>query len=54
MRDLTIREWLMLAPLAVLVVLFGVFPSLILDPIDNSIQFFVERVLDQGHYFLNK
>jgi len=53
MKDLSIREWLMLAPLAVLVVVFGVFPSLLLDPIDNSIRFFVESIFSQGQNYLN-
>lgn len=53
MKDLTIREWLMLAPLAVLVVLFGVFPSILLEPIDKSLQFFVESLQAQGQLFLS-
>lgn len=54
MVDLTAREWLMLLPLAVLVILFGIFPSIMLDPIDNSIRFFVESILEQGQMYLNK
>lgn len=42
MLDLTTREWLMLLPLAILVILLGIFPSLLLDPINNSIQFWVD------------
>lgn len=53
MKDITLREWLMLAPLAMLMVVFGIFPSLLLNPIDNSIQFFVETILNQGQSYLN-
>lgn len=53
MLDLTPREWLMLVPLAVLTLLFGVFPSLLLDPIENTMQFFVESLLNQGQTYLN-
>lgn len=53
MKDLTVREWLMLIPLAVLVVLLGVFPSVLLEPIDQSLQFFVESLRSQGQLFLS-
>lgn len=54
MVDLSSREWLMLTPLALLVVLLGIYPSLLLTPIDHSIHFFVETVLSQGHYFISQ
>lgn len=43
MVDLTTREWLVLAPLGILVVLLGIFPSLLLDPINASLNFWVEQ-----------
>lgn len=45
MIDLSKREWLMLLPLALLVLVLGVFPSIVLEPIANSIQFWVEHIL---------
>ncbi len=52
MTDLDGREWLMLLPLAILVLLFGVFPGIILDPLDHSINFFVDQVLQSGQQIL--
>lgn len=54
MTDLTTREWIMLVPLALLVLLFGVFPSILLEPIDNSLQFFVSKLMSQGQFYLNQ
>lgn len=44
MLDLTIREKLMLVPLAILVLVLGVFPRVILDYSHNTIQFFIEHI----------
>ena len=44
MTDLTSREKLMLIPLAILVVLLGVFPKLILDYTNYTIQFFIDHI----------
>lgn len=52
MTDLDGREWLMLLPLAILVLLFGVFPGVILEPLDHSINFFVDQVLQSGQQIL--
>lgn len=54
MSDLSWREWLMLAPLALLVIILGVFPSILLDPIDNSLQFFTNHLINQGEFYLNQ
>lgn len=43
MIDLTPREWLMLVPIALLVVLLGVYPRLVLDISSSTINFFVEQ-----------
>jgi NADH-quinone oxidoreductase subunit M len=45
MTDLTKREYLMLVPLAVLVLIFGIFPSLLLDKISPDINQFLQAVL---------
>jgi len=44
MFDLTRREKVMFIPLAVLVLLLGIFPSLILDYSNETIQFFVSHI----------
>ncbi|MFY0599248.1 MAG: NADH-quinone oxidoreductase subunit M [Cyclobacteriaceae bacterium] len=54
MLDINLREWLMLLPLAILVLLFGIFPGLILDPLDNSISFFVDKILESGQAILSR
>lgn len=53
MSDMSTREWLMLLPLAILVLLFGVFPGLALNPLDQSINFFVDHVLTTGHELIS-
>ena len=45
MNDLTKREWLMLLPLGILVLVLGIFPAIVLEPITNSIRFWIEHVL---------
>lgn len=42
LTDLTVREYIMFVPLAFMTLLFGVFPSLILDYISTSVNAFVE------------
>ncbi len=44
MFDLTAREKLMLIPLTILVVLLGIFPRLILDYSNESINFFIKQI----------
>ncbi len=46
LSDLTIREYLMLVPLVVLIVLFGVNPSLLLDLINEGVSSFVDHLTD--------
>lgn len=43
--DLDKREWIMLLPLAILIILFGVVPGLLLDTIAATIQHFTSFVL---------
>ncbi|MGV3586091.1 MAG: complex I subunit 4 family protein [Adhaeribacter sp.] len=45
MTDLTKREYLMLVPLAILVLIFGLFPSLLLNKISPDINYFLQSVL---------
>lgn len=44
MKDLTTREMLMLVPLAILVLLLGVFPRLIMDYSNETINFFMQHL----------
>ncbi|MER2997949.1 complex I subunit 4 family protein [Pontibacter populi] len=53
MSDLNAREYLMLLPLAVLALLFGIFPHLLLDKIGMTAQGFTELVLRSGQEQLN-
>jgi len=53
MKEINLREWIMLAPLGILVILLGIFPSVLLDPIENSIQFLVESIINQGKTYLS-
>ncbi|WP_370523747.1 NuoM family protein [Pontibacter sp. Tf4] len=48
MSDLNAREYLMLVPLAVLALLFGIFPHLLLNKIGMATQGFTEFVLRNG------
>jgi len=43
MSDLSLREWALLTPLALLVIWLGIFPSSLLQPINNSLQFWVQH-----------
>ena len=45
MNDLTTREKVMLISLAILVVLLGIYPRLVLDYSNESIEFFVQQTL---------
>lgn len=51
--DLTKREYLMLVPLAILALLFGIFPHLLLDKTGMSVTGFTELVLRNGQEQLN-
>ncbi|WP_299757898.1 NADH-quinone oxidoreductase subunit M [uncultured Pontibacter sp.] len=48
LTDLTTREYLMLVPLAILALLFGIFPHLLLDKIGLTVTGFTELVLQRG------
>ena len=43
-KDLTAREYLMLIPLVVLIIAFGIFPSLLLNLIENGMGSFIEHI----------
>lgn len=46
--DLTMREWLMFVPLLIMILIFGIFPGLILDLSNETIMSFVKLVTQQG------
>jgi NADH-quinone oxidoreductase subunit M len=48
LTDLNKREYLMLAPLVVLILMFGVYPSLLFDLINASVMSFVEHISPVG------
>lgn len=48
MKDLNAREWLMLTPLAILVILLGIYPKLILFYTEETLAFFFKH-LSQYH-----
>ena len=52
MYDLTARELLLLIPLAILVVLLGVAPNIILGPVNNSVEFFVNQCFAQSQLYI--
>lgn len=53
MPDLSRREWLMFAPLMVLIFLFGIMPHLVLDPVNASMTAFVQNVWENGSQYLD-
>ena len=53
MPDLTPREWLMFAPLMMMILLFGVMPHLVLDPVNASVTAFVNTVWESGSQYLD-
>lgn len=44
LKDLTIREYLMFVPLIVLIVVFGIFPNLLFQLINHSVDVFVNHL----------
>jgi NADH-quinone oxidoreductase subunit M len=48
LMDLDTREYLMLVPMVLLIILFGVMPSLMLDYINTSSSHFVDFVMQNG------
>ena len=44
MKDLNAREYSMLVPLMILIILFGIFPSLLLNLIENGMSSFIEHI----------
>lgn len=46
--DLTVREYILFVPLILLMLLFGIFPQLLLDFTNSSIEYFVSFVNEQG------
>jgi len=54
LTDLTFREYCLFIPLAILVIVFGIFPSVLLDKISPGVSNFLEHVLTQGGTQLNQ
>jgi NADH-quinone oxidoreductase subunit M len=48
LKDLDVREYIMLVPLAITVVVFGIFPQLLIDMIDTTVSTFVYYVNTTG------
>lgn len=44
LKDLDVREYIMLVPLVILILLFGVYPSLLLDLINASVESFTNHL----------
>jgi NADH-quinone oxidoreductase subunit M len=47
MKDLGRREWVMFLPLIILILLLGIYPRLVLDPMNESVRLFVEHILNR-------
>lgn len=54
LKDLTPREWAMIAPLGIITLVLGLFPNLLLDPMSSSVNYFVEMVLQTGRSYIGK
>ena len=48
LSDLSVREYILFIPLSVLVIIFGIFPGLLLDKISPGVNQFLQQVLTQG------
>jgi NADH-quinone oxidoreductase subunit M len=54
LTDLTTREYILFIPLILMMLLFGIFPQLLLDFTNSSIEYFVLFVNEQGSENLQK
>ena len=45
LKDLTLREYLMFIPLAILIIWFGIFPGTLIDLINNSVESFTQLMV---------
>ncbi|PSR54530.1 oxidoreductase [Adhaeribacter arboris] len=54
LTDLTTREYTLFIPLVILVILFGILPSVLLDKISLGVSGFLQHVLTQGAPQLNQ
>jgi len=54
LHDLTTREYVMFVPLILMMLIFGIFPQLLLDFTNSSIEYFVHLVNEQGSDNLQK
>ena len=49
LKDLDFREYVMFIPLIIAVIVFGIFPGLFLDLVNQSVNDFIRFVMDTGH-----
>ena len=54
LKDLNAREWAMIAPLGIITLVLGIVPNLLLDPMSESVNYFVEMVLQTGRSYLGQ
>lgn len=54
LHDLTTREYVMFVPLILMMLILGIFPQLLLDFTNSSIEYFVHLVNEQGSNNLQK
>lgn len=47
MKDLGKREWLMFLPLILLILLLGIYPRIVLDPMNESVRLFIDHLLNR-------
>ncbi len=52
LTDITLRESLMFVPLSILLVLFGIFPNLIISTMDQSLATFMHHLIEHGKILL--
>lgn len=54
LHDLTLREYILFIPLILMMLLFGIFPQILLDFTNTSVEYFVSFVNEQGSKSLQK
>ncbi|MEQ9440207.1 MAG: NADH-quinone oxidoreductase subunit M [Cyclobacteriaceae bacterium] len=54
LKDLSIREYIMLVPLALATLIFGIAPSLFLDVVGESVRHWVTFINEQGMLYLEQ
>ncbi|HHP7241460.1 MAG TPA: NuoM family protein [Cyclobacteriaceae bacterium] len=52
MKDLTVLEKIIFIPLIIMMLVFGIFPQILLDPIAISVSEFIQTTLQRGNQYL--